>query len=147
MFFLSVPLAKGAMQVVNCKEQWGSIQYTHTGVPSPSVSKVVPQAALHGKGIHRLEPSFHEKPHAVCALSSAPPTRSPPVRVRSAKVALTHSIYSDVAPCARDLRRMDDWKVAFAEPWDAVVLGTGMKECLLSGLLSVAGKKSAPPGP
>ena len=36
---------------------------------------------------------------------------------------------------------MDDWKAAFAEPWDAVVLGTGMKECLLSGLLSVAGKK------
>ena len=36
---------------------------------------------------------------------------------------------------------MDDWKAAFAEEWDAVVLGTGMKECLLSGLLSVAGKK------
>ena len=36
---------------------------------------------------------------------------------------------------------MDDWKTAFAEEWDAVVLGTGMKECLLSGLLSVAGKK------
>ena len=27
-------------------------------------------------------------------------------------------------------------KAAFAEPWDAIVLGTGMKECLLSGLLS-----------
>ena len=27
------------------------------------------------------------------------------------------------------------------EEWDAVVMGTGMKECLLSGLLSVAGKK------
>jgi len=36
---------------------------------------------------------------------------------------------------------MDDWKAAFGEEWDAVVLGTGMKECLLSGLLSVAGKK------
>lgn len=36
---------------------------------------------------------------------------------------------------------MDDWRSAFAEDWDAVVLGTGMKECLLSGLLSVAGKK------
>jgi len=36
---------------------------------------------------------------------------------------------------------MEDWKEAFAEQWDAVVLGTGMKECLLSGLLSVAGKK------
>mmetsp|Transcript_42871 Transcript_42871/g.71281 ORF Transcript_42871/g.71281 Transcript_42871/m.71281 type:complete len:474 (+) Transcript_42871:77-1498(+) len=36
---------------------------------------------------------------------------------------------------------MDDWREAFAEDWDAVVLGTGMKECLLSGLLSVAGKK------
>ena len=36
---------------------------------------------------------------------------------------------------------MDDWKTAFAEQWDAVILGTGMKECLLSGLLSVAGKK------
>jgi len=36
---------------------------------------------------------------------------------------------------------MDDWRTAFAEDWDAVVLGTGMKECLLSGLLSVAGKK------
>uniref|UniRef100_A0A6U7ILG1 Rab GDP dissociation inhibitor n=1 Tax=Haptolina brevifila TaxID=156173 RepID=A0A6U7ILG1_9EUKA len=36
---------------------------------------------------------------------------------------------------------MEDWKTAFAEPWDAVVLGTGLKECLLSGLLSVAGKK------
>jgi len=36
---------------------------------------------------------------------------------------------------------MEDWRTAFAEEWDAVVLGTGMKECLLSGLLSVAGKK------
>jgi len=36
---------------------------------------------------------------------------------------------------------MEDWRTAFAEDWDAVVLGTGMKECLLSGLLSVAGKK------
>jgi len=36
---------------------------------------------------------------------------------------------------------MDDWRTAFAEEWDAVVLGTGMKECLLSGLLSCAGKK------
>ena len=36
---------------------------------------------------------------------------------------------------------MDDWRSAFGEEWDAVVLGTGMKECLLSGLLSVAGKK------
>ena len=36
---------------------------------------------------------------------------------------------------------MDDWRSAFAEEWDAIVLGTGMKECLLSGLLSVAGKK------
>ena len=36
---------------------------------------------------------------------------------------------------------MDDWKEAFGEQWDAVILGTGMKECLLSGLLSVAGKK------
>ena len=36
---------------------------------------------------------------------------------------------------------MDDWRSAFAEEWDAVVLGTGMKECLLSGLLSVDGKK------
>ena len=39
------------------------------------------------------------------------------------------------------LLAMDDWKAAFGEEWDAVVLGTGMKECLLSGLLSVAGKK------
>lgn len=36
---------------------------------------------------------------------------------------------------------MEDWKAAFGEDWDAVVLGTGLKECLLSGLLSVAGKK------
>lgn len=36
---------------------------------------------------------------------------------------------------------MEDWKTAFGEQWDAVVLGTGLKECLLSGLLSVAGKK------
>jgi len=36
---------------------------------------------------------------------------------------------------------MEDWTQAFSEEWDAVVLGTGMKECLLSGLLSVAGKK------
>ena len=36
---------------------------------------------------------------------------------------------------------MDDWRSAFAEEWDVVVMGTGMKECLLSGLLSVAGKK------
>ena len=38
--------------------------------------------------------------------------------------------------------KMEDWKAAFREEgWDAVILGTGMKECLLSGLLSVAGKK------
>lgn len=37
---------------------------------------------------------------------------------------------------------MDDtWKEAFAEEYDVIVLGTGMKECLLSGLLSVDGKK------
>ena len=36
---------------------------------------------------------------------------------------------------------MEDWTQAFSEEWDAVVLGTGMKECLLSGLLSVAGKR------
>jgi len=42
---------------------------------------------------------------------------------------------------ALKLSAMDDWKAAFAEQWDAVILGTGMKECLLSGLLSVAGKK------
>ena len=36
---------------------------------------------------------------------------------------------------------MEDWRSAFNEEWDAVVMGTGMKECLLSGLLSVAGKK------
>ena len=36
---------------------------------------------------------------------------------------------------------MDDPNAAFAEEWDAIVLGTGMKECLLSGLLSCAGKK------
>jgi len=36
---------------------------------------------------------------------------------------------------------MDDWRSAWAEDWDVVVMGTGMKECLLSGLLSVAGKK------
>jgi len=37
---------------------------------------------------------------------------------------------------------MDDWQSAFTETeYDAVVLGTGMKECLISGLLSVEGKK------
>lgn len=36
---------------------------------------------------------------------------------------------------------MDDWQTVFSDEWDAIVLGTGMKECLLSGLLSVAGKK------
>ena len=36
---------------------------------------------------------------------------------------------------------MEDWRAAFGEQWDAVVVGTGLKECLLSGLLSVAGKK------
>jgi len=35
----------------------------------------------------------------------------------------------------------DSWQKAFGEKWDVVVLGTGLKECLLSGLLSVAGKK------
>jgi len=35
----------------------------------------------------------------------------------------------------------DTWQKAFGEKWDAIVLGTGLKECLLSGLLSVAGKK------
>ena len=36
----------------------------------------------------------------------------------------------------------DDWQSAFTETeYDAIVLGTGMKECLISGLLSVEGKK------
>lgn len=35
-----------------------------------------------------------------------------------------------------------EWQSAFTETeYDAVVLGTGMKECLISGLLSVEGKK------
>eukprot|EP00854_Cymbomonas_tetramitiformis_P007075 gene7075-8438_t len=36
---------------------------------------------------------------------------------------------------------MEDWKEAFECEYDAIVLGTGMKECLISGLLSVEGKK------
>ena len=37
---------------------------------------------------------------------------------------------------------MDDWQSAFTEAeYDAIVLGTGLKECLISGLLSVDGKK------
>jgi len=36
----------------------------------------------------------------------------------------------------------NEWKTAFTEnEYDAIILGTGMKECLLSGLLSVNGKK------
>lgn len=36
---------------------------------------------------------------------------------------------------------MDDWKEAFTEKeYDAIILGTGFKECLLSGLLAVEGK-------
>jgi hypothetical protein len=37
---------------------------------------------------------------------------------------------------------MDEWQSAFTETeYDAIVLGTGMKECLISGLLAVEGKK------
>jgi len=36
---------------------------------------------------------------------------------------------------------MEDWKSAFTEKeYDAIVLGTGFKECLLSGILAVEGK-------
>ena len=36
---------------------------------------------------------------------------------------------------------MEDWKDAFTEKeYDAIILGTGFKECLLSGLLAVEGK-------
>jgi Rab GDP dissociation inhibitor len=36
---------------------------------------------------------------------------------------------------------MEDWKEAFGEKeYDAIILGTGFKECLLSGLLAVDGK-------
>jgi len=36
---------------------------------------------------------------------------------------------------------MEDWKEAFGEKeYDAIILGTGFKECLLSGLLAVEGK-------
>jgi hypothetical protein len=53
------------------------------------------------------------------------------------------------APCARRFieaeqiyRERVQWKTAFTETeYDAIVLGTGMKECLISGLLSVEGKK------
>ena len=45
--------------------------------------------------------------------------------------------FADAAAMAED----DTWQKAFGEKWDAIVLGTGLKECLLSGLLSVAGKK------
>ena len=31
--------------------------------------------------------------------------------------------------------------LAMDQEYDAIVLGTGLKECILSGLLSVAGKK------
>jgi len=37
---------------------------------------------------------------------------------------------------------MDEWQTAFTEAeYDAIILGTGMKECLLSGLLAVDGMK------
>lgn len=40
------------------------------------------------------------------------------------------------------LTMADDWQSAFTEAeYDAIILGTGMKECLISGLLSVEGKK------
>ena len=46
------------------------------------------------------------------------------------------------APAADKPPPPENWEEAFKDQeYDAIVLGTGMKECLLSGLLSVAGKK------
>ena len=45
-----------------------------------------------------------------------------------------------------ELCEVEDWTQAFSEEWDAVVLGTGMKECLLSGLLA-GGEACAAPRP
>ena len=53
----------------------------------------------------------------------------------------SHSRAPAVPQVLHHPQTMEDWRSAFAEEWDAVVMGTGMKECLLSGLLSVAGKK------
>ena len=42
------------------------------------------------------------------------------------------------------MAKVRDWLrlgVAMDQEYDAIVLGTGLKECILSGLLSVAGKK------
>ena len=53
----------------------------------------------------------------------------------------SHSRAPAVPQVLHHPQTMEDWRSAFNEEWDAVVMGTGMKECLLSGLLSVAGKK------
>ena len=57
----------------------------------------------------------------------------------------TASFSSSFAPLPRTnfIRTvLVQWKTAFTETeYDAIVLGTGMKECLISGLLSVEGKK------
>ena len=37
------------------------------------------------------------------------------------------------------------WQLAMDEEYDVIVLGTGLKECILSGLLSVDGLKVSPP--
>ena len=36
---------------------------------------------------------------------------------------------------------MEDWEKVCEEEYDVIVCGTGMKECILSGLLSLEGKK------
>ena len=70
-------------------------------------------------------------------------TMAPPAALKEVHPAAKMQTFRKVrlAPLPARWRSMDEWQSAFAEEWDVVVLGTGMKECLLSGLLSVAGKK------
>ena len=65
-----------------------------------------------------------------------PRTTLPPFSVAALSLPCTGRAAGTAPPAT-----MEDWRSAFNEEWDAVVMGTGMKECLLSGLLSVAGKK------
>lgn len=43
--------------------------------------------------------------------------------------------------CARTRRHGKTYKPLADGKYDAIILGTGLKECILSGLLSVKGKK------
>jgi len=70
----------------------------------------------------------------------------PPPTHRTVRfLSSTPLLFSAASSPLRRRRRRFTWQPAMDEEYDVIVLGTGLKECILSGLLSVDGLKVSPP--